>query len=239
MDTDEFNPFDDEEAIELLCSHYNNLHIEAYHERKTSLENISERRFSWAEMVEEEEANVNTSVNVEEWPTDIDPTPVTLIPLKRVTSRLCLPFTPTEDEELTSEELVPETEEYEEEYELDETEEEEEEGIYPLRNYCVIEEEEEEEEDNIFDKEKVDNTSKTNSPSSPDTIRFNMLFLKPVDRKTSLKDLVILRAASRSAKHALYSKCGNEKCDLGEDYKRKRRLLEVWDCLISGYILDL
>lgn len=61
-------------------------------------------------------------------------------------------------------------------------------------------------------------------------IRLSQVLMKQVGKKTSLRDLVLLRAACKIGKHDI--------CAAGGDYGKAWGLVNSWDYWISGYISD-
>jgi hypothetical protein len=242
MDTDKFNP-SNEDDIDFLCQRYSTLSIETDYEwtscQGTTSQEETERNRSWAEIMED----ATESTCAEFWiPDTTDSDMPTFIPLKHFPSRSSF-SSPTEDEEVVSEETLPEPEEYEE-YEDDEDDEDEkmkEIEDHGLKNYCV-------EDDTLSTLDPQTNQtpfiihSPTPSRSAYkplDKIRLTTLLSKPINHKTSLKHLVLLRAAHRSGKHTMFLNSDSGKNDSVEEYVRKRRVVEVWDSCVSSYIQDL
>jgi hypothetical protein len=243
MDTDEFNP-SNEDDIDFLCQRYSTLSIETDHEwtlcQGTTSQEETERNRSWAEIMEDEDPTTESTC-AESWiPDTTDSDMPTFIPLKHFPSRSSFSSLPTEDEEVISEETLPEPEKYEE---YEEYEEVKMQGIedHGLKNYCV-----EDDTPSTLDPQTNQNPLIIHSPTPSrsaykplDKIRLTTLLSKPINHKTSLKHLVLLRAAHRSGKHTMFLNSDSGRNDSVEEYMRKRHVVEVWDSCVSRCIQDL
>jgi hypothetical protein len=174
------------------------------HYTNLSMEAYNERRMiSWADMMQEEEDEMSSAI--EYWDGD-HPSLITLEPTKYISSPLsfCLDF--DEDVEIADSELI--------------TQDDDEELCKESYNEDAINRHDW--EDHAPEQKPKEMVSKISQQ-----IRLSQVFMKPVGKYTSLRDLVLLRAASKAQ---------DLSAALGWESGEVWLLVASWDYWISSHI---